>query len=177
MTSLIVEQLHWQTLELKPKNGKFPMWRLQQKPVKTSIKFSSTSWEKFEREKWTPMAITKKKRTNHERKLNALSYKEKKTNKKHFFSVWYVLIKIWCYRRRSWIISLLRSGFFWNWKKKIVKIVPLLLFNFLLNFWDQFKNTAFAPSHKEKRFLNFIISKRNSILFCKNYTNNPHMYK
>ena len=165
MTSLIVEQLHWQTLELKPKNGKFPMWRLQQKPVKTSIKFSSTSWEKFEREKWTPMAIAKKKKTNHERKSNALSYKEKEKN--HFFSVWYVLIKNMMLPTTQ---SHHRSGFLEL--KKNRQIVPLL-FNFLLNFWDQFK-TLPSPKPQRKRFLNFIISRE--IVFFFASTPTTHIY-
>jgi len=54
----------------------FPMWRRRQKLVKMSTKFSLTSWEKFEREKWTPKAIVQAKRTEKkERKSNALSYK------------------------------------------------------------------------------------------------------
>ena len=161
MTSLIVEQLHWQTLELKLKNGKFPMWRLQQKPVKTSIKFSSTSWEKFEREKWTPKAIAKEKRTNHERKSNALSYKEKKKNR--FFSVWYVLIKnMMLPTTQSHHQS--SSQWIFEIEKKNRQIVPLL-FNFLLNFWDQFK-TLPSPKPQRKRFPNFNISREIVFFFA-----------
>lgn len=112
------------------------------------------------------MAIAKKKKTNHERKSNALSYKEKE--KKSFFQC------VICTDKKYDVTddAVASSQWIFGIEKKNRQIVPLL-FNFLLNFWDQFK-TLPSPKPQRKRFLNFIISRE--IVFFFASTPTTHIY-
>ena len=77
MTSQTVGQYHWPMPELKPRPGKFHMWRPQPKPEKMLTKSFLTSWERFEREKWTPRAIIQgKKKKVQGKRSNVQFYKK-----------------------------------------------------------------------------------------------------